>query len=315
MTDSFGREITYLRLSVTDLCSFRCVYCMPPEGVRKRPHGEILSLEELAEIAEAAVRLGIKKIRLTGGEPLVRPGIVSLVEKLAGLPGLEDLTMTTNGSLLPRYALPLKQAGLNRLNVSLDTLDPNRFREITRTGELSDVLAGLDAAAAAGFTNTKINAVLLGGFNDDGLRPLAELARDLPVSVRFIELMPLGTAARLPREAFLPAAAVLEALPELRFSGQDGVAKLYSAPGWQGTVGLIAPMSCAFCAGCSRIRLTSDGRLRTCLFSSEETALRGLHGPELEQAILNAVRNKPAQHRLCAEPLSGTGRAMHEIGG
>ncbi len=206
MTDSFGREITYLRLSVTDLCSFRCVYCMPPEGVRKRPHGEILSLEELAEIAEAAVRLGIKKIRLTGGEPLVRPGIVSLAEKLAGLPGLEDLTMTTNGSLLPRYALPLKQAGLNRLNVSLDTLDPNRFREITRTGELSDVLAGLDAAAAAGFTNTKINAVLLGGFNDDGLRPLAELARDLPVSVRFIELMPLGTAARLPREAFLPAA-------------------------------------------------------------------------------------------------------------
>ncbi len=315
MTDQFGRKITDLRLSVTDLCNYRCVYCMPPEGVKKRSHDEILSLEEMAEIAEAAVRLGIRKIRLTGGEPLVRPGIISLVEKLAQLPGLRELTMTTNGSLLPRFASALKDAGLDRLNISLDSLDPERFRSVTGSGSLDAVLAGLAAAETAGFHGTKINTVLLGGVNEKELRSLAELAKDAELTVRFIELMPLGVATRLPRETFLPAKDVLAALPELRSVGRQGVTELYAAPGWRGRVGLITPMSCAFCERCSRLRLTADGRLKPCLHSAEEIPLRGLHGKELEQAILEAVRKKPARQQLRADTPSETSRVMHEIGG
>jgi cyclic pyranopterin phosphate synthase len=215
MTDAYGRPITYLRLSVTDLCNLRCTYCMPPEGVCKREHSEICSIEELAELAGAFVGLGIQKIRLTGGEPLVRRGIVSLVEKLNALRplGLEELCLTTNGILLPDLAAPLRTAGMDRLNVSLDTLRPDRYRALTRGGELDRVLEGLAAAEAAGFRDLRLNAVLLKGVNDGELRDLALLAKDRPWSVRFIELMPIGPGAAL---EFLPAEAVLEAVPELR---------------------------------------------------------------------------------------------------
>ena len=317
MTDGFGRTIDYLRLSVTDLCNLRCAYCMPPEGVCKREHGEICSLEELAELAAAFVALGIKKLRLTGGEPLVRRGVVSLVERLAALKtaGLEELTLTTNGVLLPELAAPLRAAGLDRLNISLDSLRPDRFRALTRGGELDRVLAGIAAAEAAGFDRIRINTVLLKGVNEDELGALARLAQTHPWDVRFIELMPIGPAAAL-ADAFLPAKAVLEAVPELReVQSDNSVARSYKAPGWAGTVGLIAPMSRSFCAACSRVRLTADGKLKPCLHSPEEFPLRGLHGEALRSAILAAVQQKPAGHRLSPAHPSASARPMNEIGG
>lgn len=315
MKDGFGRTIDYLRLSVTDLCNYRCGYCMPEGGVCKKNHREICSLEELEELAAAAVELGVKKIRLTGGEPLVRRGILSLVERLAAMPGLEELSMTTNGSLLPEMAASLKAAGLDRLNVSLDTLDPDRFRALTRGGELQRVLDGLEAAEQAGFDKLKLNVVLLNGINDTELAALAGLAKRKARSVRFIELMPIGEAARWFPAAFLSAGRVLEAVPELKPLGLDGVARLYSALGWEGSVGLISPMSCAFCERCSRIRITADGKLKLCLHSEAELPLRGLHGAELKKALADAILQKPAAHRLSLQTPSQSARAMHEIGG
>ena len=313
MQDLRGRTIDYLRLSVTDLCNYRCLYCMGPDGVCKKEHREILSLEELAEIGRAAVACGVKKIRLTGGEPLVRRGILDLCRMLRALPGLEELTLTTNGAALPRMAADLKAAGVDRLNVSLDTLQPGKFRTITRCGELEEALAGLDAAEAAGFTGTKINAVLMGGVNDDEIADLAALTRKRDWSVRFIELMPLGVCAGWPRERFISADAVLQALPRWEAAGSDGVAELYRVPGWRGTVGLIRPMSRCFCAACSRIRVTADGKLKPCLHSAEEIPLRGLRGAALEDAIRRGAARKPDAHRLAVG--TDTERTMNEIGG
>lgn len=302
---------------MTDLCNLRCGYCMPPEGVCKRSHGELCSLEELEELAAACVELGIKKIRLTGGEPLVRRGVLTLVERLAALKtaGLEELCMTTNGTLLPELAAPLRAAGLDRLNISLDSLKPERFRALTRGGELDRVLAGIAAAEAAGFRGLRLNAVLLGGVNEDELGELARLARRHPWSVRFIELMPIGPGAAM-GSAYLPADRVLEAVPELLpQKTRDGVARLYSAPGWAGTVGLISPMSCGFCRECSRIRITADGKLKLCLHSAGEIPLRGLHGEALRGTIQAAIRRKPARHDLSPIHPSASPRAMNEIGG
>ena len=214
MLDNQGRNIRYLRLSVTDRCNFRCRYCMPAEGVCKREHSEMLSFEELTEIVRTAVSLGVSKVRLTGGEPLVRRGIVDLCRSLRAINGVRELTMTTNGALLPQYAAELKQAGVDRLNISLDTLNKDKFASLTRGGSLADTLAGLDAARHAGFRGTKLNAVLLGGVNEDEIPALAQLAQDREFEVRFIELMPIGECADWPRERFLSADAVLHALPE-----------------------------------------------------------------------------------------------------
>ena len=315
MKDRFGRTIDYLRLSVTDRCNYRCTYCMPEEGVCKRAHGDILSIEELYEIAAAAVRCGVKKIRLTGGEPLVRRGILGLCRMLRQIPGLETLAMTSNASLLAPVARELKSAGVNRLNISLDTLDAARFAEITRRGRLVDALAGLCAAKEAGFTNTKINAVLIGGVNEADIAPLAALTKDEQISVRFIELMPMGECAHWPAARFLPADTVLRALPELSFVDTDGVAERYRLPGAKGTVGLIRPMSCRFCGRCSRLRVTADGKLKPCLHSGEEISLRGLHGKALEAAITGAAMKKPAAHTLDAAHPSHAARDMNEIGG
>ncbi len=356
MTDAFGRTIDYLRLSVTDRCNLRCAYCMAPEEGCKREHGKICSLDELAELAAACVALGVKKIRLTGGEPLLRAGVLTLVERLNALraAGLEELCMTTNGTLLPEFAAPLRAAGLDRLNVSLDTLRADRFRSLTGGGDLNRVLDGLAAAEAAGFERLSLNAVLLRGFNDDEIADLARLAQEKPWSVRFIELMPIGPGAAM-RGAYLPAERVLELLPELRElqneesgikdqgSGIVGggalvapptseqssvgasiacplhtvpsVARLYTAPRWAGTVGLITPMSCDFCAQCRRIRITADGRLKLCLHSSEEIPLRGLHGEALTRTIRDAVLRKPARHQLADTQSSQSTRPMNEIGG
>jgi len=313
MTDCCDRTIRYLRLSVTDLCNYRCVYCMGEDGVPKRAHGDVLSIEELAEIGAAAVRCGVTKIRLTGGEPLVRRGVLTLCETLRAADGLGELALTTNGSLLPAMAADLRRAGVDRLNVSLDTLRPERFRALTRRGELSDVLRALDAARAAGFDALKLNVVLLGGVNDDEIADFAALTRDEALSVRFIELMPMGVCAMFPRERFLAADAVLAALPALVPVGGDGVAELYRMPGHRGTVGLIRPMSRCFCAECDRIRVTADGKLKPCLHSAAELPLRGLHGGALEDAIRRGAAQKPARHHLASG--SDTPRAMNEIGG
>ena len=315
MLDQTGRTIDYLRLSVTDLCNYRCIYCMGEDGVCKKDHREILSIEELAEMGKAAVACGVRKIRLTGGEPLVRRGILELCRQLRGLEGLEELTLTTNGSLLPGMAADLKTAGVDRLNISLDTLDDERFRAVTRRGELKDVLEGLRAAEDAGFVRTKINTVLLGGINDDEIPALVGLTREKAIGVRFIELMPMGPCADWPKERFIGADTVLEKVPALQLVRTDGVAEVYQVPGWAGTVGLIRPVSHCFCDRCNRIRITADGRLKPCLHSAREIPLRGLSGADLERAIREAVAEKPERHHLAEEHLSRSARNMNEIGG
>lgn len=325
MRDAQGRRIGYLRLSVTDRCNCRCAYCMPAGGVPMLSHDDVCSFEELARITEACCELGVSKVRLTGGEPLVRRGLPGLVRMLREVPGVRELAMTTNATLLAPVAAELRAAGLDRLNVSLDSLRPERYAAITRGARLDDALAGLRAAGDAGFTGTKINCVLMGGVNDDEVADIAGLARDQPVDVRFIELMPIGPAACWPRARFLPAEVVLEAVPELEpargrdearaDADRDGVAELFSAPGWAGRVGLIRPMSHRFCAGCTRIRVTADGRLKPCLHSADEVSLRGLAGEELRAALLAGIALKPAHHDMDGTHASESARAMNEIGG
>jgi len=314
MRDGCGRNIDYLRLSVTDLCNFRCRYCMPECGVPKRPHSEILSVEELVEIAGASAACGIRKIRLTGGEPLVRHGILDICRGVARIPGVEELCMTTNGSLLAELAAPLREAGVSRLNISLDSMVPEKFASISRRGSLSSVLEGIRAAEDAGFTGLKLDVVLIGGFNSDEIANFVGLTREHPWEVRFIELMPMGECAHWEKSCFLSGQAVLTACPELQPIATEGVARRYRIPGAPGTVGLIAPMSHSFCSQCRRIRVTSDGKLKGCLHSREEIPLRGLHGQELEAAIRRGILQKPEGHHLAAGG-SDTPRDMNEIGG
>lgn len=315
MRDAQGRRIDYLRLSVTDRCNCRCAYCMPADGVPMLSHDDLCSFEELARITEACCELGVTKVRLTGGEPLVRRGLLGLVRMLREVPGVRELAMTTNATLLAPVASELRAAGLDRINVSLDSLRPERYAAITRGARLDDALAGLRAAHDAGFTGTKVNCVLMGGVNDDEVADIAGLAREKPVDVRFIELMPIGEAAGWPRARFVDASAVLGAVPELAPVGTDGVAELFSAPGWAGRVGLIRPMSHRFCAGCTRIRVTADGRLKPCLHSADEVSLRGLAGRELREALLAGIALKPAHHDMDGTHASESARAMNEIGG
>ena len=315
MKDGKGRTIDYLRLSVTDRCNYRCRYCMDEAGAEKKNRSEILSIEELSEIGRAAVSLGVTKIRLTGGEPLLRPGILELCRNLRALEGLRELAVTTNGSLLPELARPLREAGVDRLNISLDTLREDRFTALTRRGSLKEVLSGLEAAEAAGFSRLKLNTVLIGGFNEDEIANLAALTLERPWSVRFIELMPMGVCAAFPESCFVPGEAVLETLPELESAGRDGVAECYRLPGAKGTVGLIRPLSHKFCDRCSRLRVTADGRVKPCLHTAEELPIRGLRGGALERALREAAARKPAGHCLETLRRSAAARDMNEIGG
>lgn len=315
MLDGEGRLIEYLRLSVTDRCNCRCTYCMPAGGVPMLGHRDILSFEELTEVVTACAQLGVRKVRLTGGEPLVRRGLPELVRMIRAVPGVEELAMTTNATLLAPVAAELHHAGLDRLNVSLDTLDAARYAELTRGGSLEDALAGLAAARDAGFSRTKVNCVLMGGVNDADVPRLAELARTEPIDVRFIELMPMGPCAGWPKARFIPAETVLEAVPGLVPLRRDGVAELWHAPGWAGNVGLIRPMSHRFCDGCSRIRVTADGRLKPCLHSAAEIPLRGLHGEALLSELRRGIAAKPAYHHMDQDHASQSARDMNEIGG
>ncbi len=311
MEDRYGRTIDYLRLSVTDRCGLRCRYCMPEaaEGA-----GDVLTLGELAEIAAAAVDCGVRKIRLTGGEPLLRRDLLELCRRLRALDGLEELCLTTNGLRLAALAAPLRSAGVDRLNVSLDTLRPDRYAAMTRGGRLEAVLEGLAAAEAAGFRNLKLNAVLIGGFNDDEIEALAGLTAEHPWEVRFIELMPMGPCAGWDRSRFLSCQAALDRLPGMEPLEDRGVARRYRLPGAAGTVGLISPLSHDFCAQCRRLRVTADGRLKGCLHSDAEVSLRGLRGEALRAAIRAGAAEKPLRHHL-TERKSDTHRNMNEIGG
>ena len=316
MKDSFGRAISYLRLSVTDRCNCRCRYCMASDGVFLRSHAELLTFEELVEVVGAATQLGCSKVRISGGEPLVRHGIVDLCRMVAHVPGIHELTMTTNATLLAPVAADLRAAGVSRLNVSLDTLRPDRYRAITRCGALADALAGIRAACAAGFPPPKINCVLMGGVNDDEIAEFVSLTMYEPVEVRFIELMPMGECASWPRTRFISGECVLEHVPGLRSVGTDGVAELYAIPGFVGRVGLIRAVSQRFCEECDRIRLTADGRLKPCLHSAAEVSVGGLHDTALVDALRGAILAKPAHHNLAPGlAASATWRTMNQIGG
>ena len=317
MIDQYGRNITYLRMSVTELCNLRCRYCMPEEGICKRNHDEMLTEDEMISAVEAAASLGITKLRITGGEPLIKKNIVSICRRAAAVDGIKEVCLTTNGTLLGQLAKPLREAGVSRLNISLDTLDPEKYAYITRTGTLPNAIRGIETALDAGFDKIKINAVLIGGFNDTEIRTLAELTQRYPVDMRFIEMMPMYDSGDFGAASYIPYTRVLEELPELTPVEQsDGVAKLYRLPEAQGNVGLISPVSAHFCAECNRIRLTADGKLKPCLHSGDEYSLKGLDAEGMKAVLREAIWNKPRWHgEMDAEHRSQAGRNMNEIGG
>jgi cyclic pyranopterin phosphate synthase len=324
--DQFGRTIEYLRLSVTDRCNLRCRYCMPEEGVTDLSHGDVLRYEEMLRVAAAGCRLGIRKIRVTGGEPLVRRGIVGFIGQLAALPEQPEITLTTNGLLLAEHAEALKAAGLSRVNVSLDTLRPERFKELTRRDGLERALAGIEAAEQAGMLPIKINVIPFAGFNADEIVPFARLTMSHPWDVRFIEFMPISAdldyASRdgLPMadvEALLRELGELEALPHQESSGP---AHMYRLPGAKGRIGLIPSVSGHFCADCNRLRVMADGRVRGCLFDNVETDLKpilreGGDDRALEDLLLEAACAKPEKHQINGKGFTPPNRRMHGIGG
>jgi cyclic pyranopterin phosphate synthase len=326
--DGYGREIDYLRISLTDHCNLRCVYCMPLAGLALLPSNELLSAEEIETVARAAMAVGFRKVRLTGGEPTLRPDLVEIVERLARIDGLSDLAMTTNGVRLPGLAGPLVAAGLRRINVHLDSLDPARVARIMRWGTLSDIWAGIVAAEAAGLHPIKINTVVASGFNEEDVVPLAALTLDRDWHVRFIETMPLGPGepADFSRTHLVANAenrarieAMLGPLSALPPGDPSDESRNYRLPGARGVVGFISPVSEPFCGTCNRMRLTARGRFHLCLLNDDEldvrAALRGGGGAEEVAAILlRAVRYKPIGHRLDLG-LSTEDRAMYQIGG
>jgi len=338
LSDFFNRPINYLRISVTDRCNLRCVYCMPPEGITLLPYGDILSYEEICLVARAASELGISKVRLTGGEPLVRAHLSGLIGMLAGIEGIDDLSLTTNGVLLGRYARELKAAGLKRVNVSLDSLHPERFERITRMGKLENSLQGIEAARAAGLHPVKINMVAMRGVNDDEITDFARLTREKGWHVRFIEFMPIGEVtsqesregglqtpdSRLQTEEFIPISEIMERIESLGILephslAGNGPARYFRLPKAEGTIGFISPVSEHFCFKCNRLRLTAEGKLRPCLLSDEEIDIReplrrGASVDELKRLIEQATQAKPRGHKL---QLGTTARnkAMCQIGG
>lgn len=315
MLDNFGRDIHYLRLSVTDLCNLRCKYCMPSTGIKQLRHEDILSVEEIESIVKASAKCGIRKVRITGGEPLVRRGIMDICERMSNVEGIEEVCMTTNGVLLKKYAKDLKKAGVDRLNISLDTLNPDKYAEITRGGDLNDVLDGMKYAEEAGFTNLKINIVLVGNYNDDEINNFVELTRYKNVQIRFIELMPIGQCKSWSKDTFISAETVLTKVKDLKAVNTEGVATIYKLDGAKGSVGLIRPMSSHFCPTCNRIRVTADGKLKACLHSDVEVMLKGLEEEKLETVIREAILQKPQKFSLSKECPSESGRYMNQIGG
>lgn len=329
MIDSFDRTIDYLRISVTDRCNLRCAYCLPPSGVRWQPRADLLSIAEIVRVVEVAAGLGFRKVRLTGGEPLVRPDLPALVCAIAQIPGIEDISLTTNGMSLEKLAAPLAEAGLSRVNVSLDTLDPEKFHRLTRFGNIERVWRGIEAAERAGLTPIKLNTVVIRGMNDDELLDLARQTLTHAWHVRFIELMPMGNEGDwgegLPvsGERYFSVQEMLTRLTPLGLtpaSGPvgNGPARTYRIPGALGTVGFISPLGEHFCATCNRLRLTADGRLRPCLLLNDEIPVRESlrQGQDISLLVQQAIAFKPSGHNLWAVGSSAAqNRVMCQIGG
>ena len=331
MKDAHGRVIDYLRISLTDRCNFRCIYCMPEDGVCQMDHDEILRIEDIERLVKVAAGIGIKSIRLTGGEPLVRKGVVDLVDSITNIDGIENVSMTTNGVLLPAMAEDLKRAGLSRVNISLDTLDPEQFKYVTRVGKLEDTLAGIDAALETGFDPVKVNAVTVKSLDQDFLA-FAKLSMDRPLHVRFIEYMPVGDSSEIGtgwgKEDVIPSKelfsiinerAAIEGLLPLESAAADplgwGPARYFEFPDAKGTVGFISPLSRHFCSACNRLRMTADGKIRPCLFSDTEydakQALRNGTDEQVRAVLMEALGAKPDDHH----DKVGTERGMSQIGG
>jgi GTP 3',8-cyclase len=324
LSDSFQRPINYMRVAVTDRCNLRCIYCMPEEGVASMPHSDILKYEELLTVIQAGAELGITRVRITGGEPLVRLGIVDFIRMLSGIPALEDISMTTNGIFLKEFAADLKAAGLQRVNVSLDTLKPEKFHKICRGGDLNQVLDGIETARAVGLNPVKINMVVMAGSNDDEVLDFARKTITDGWNVRYIELMPFtghngqtpeGIATRELKKLLDP----LGKMEPTRTSRGNGPAKYYRFPNTTGTVGFITALSEHFCFSCNRLRLTADGKLRPCLMSEEMLDLRGplrsgISNDELKKLIQQAVTAKPMGHHL-VEGQRPNDRPFCQVGG
>lgn len=323
--DAFGRHIHYLRVSLTDKCNLRCVYCMPEQMVF-RPNDELLTDDELVTVLRAASLLGFDKYRLTGGEPTVRPSLVDIVREIRALPNTREIAMTTNGLKLARLAHPLKAAGLDRVNVSIDSLDPARFRRITRWGDVRDALAGIAAAEAAGLVPIKLNAVVIRGFNEEDIVDLAALTLDRPWQFRFIEVMPFADVAEFQQASIVTTRDMMDRiearlgpLTDVNGGQLDGEARLYRLPNARGTVGFISPVSAPFCASCNRVRLTADGTLRLCLLKDGEVDLKtplrkGAKAEDLVEVVREAIWRKPWGHDL-ADGVIPLNRIMSEIGG
>lgn len=328
LTDTFGRQIDYLRISITDRCNLRCAYCLPVEGIEWTPLADMLSSQEILRFVEAAAALGIRKVRLTGGEPLVRPDVLDLIRGIKAIPGIQEVSLTTNGMLLARMAQALAHSGLDRVNVSLDTLDPEKFKRITRYGNLERVWRGLEAAENAGLKPVKINAVIVRGFNDGELKDFVHLAMHRAWHVRFIELMPVGNGGDwgpgfLPdRQRYFSVQEMMAALVGFNLRPSEapvgnGPARVFRAPGSLGSVGFISPLGQHFCDRCNRLRLTVDGKLRPCLLANTEISIREPYeGEPLQDLILRAVHQKPRGHTLSqAVHQDDPNRLMCQIGG
>ena len=326
LRDGLNRTVEYLRISVTDRCNLRCRYCMPPEGIARKSHDDILRYEEIVRAVRAVVPLGLTRVRLTGGEPLVRPGLPSLVRMLGAVEGLRDIALTTNGQLLAEHAPELHEAGLRRINVSLDTLRPDRYRDVTLGGEIEPVFEGLDAVRALGFSPIKINAVMIRGMNEDEAADFARLTLEEPYDVRFIEYMPMGQTGFWSPEAVVPEAetrAAVETLGPLGPAPMPATSRggeAWRLPGARGTIAFISPVSQPFCGQCNRLRLTADGKLRPCLLSDQSIDLRailraGACESYIRAAFAEAALGKPEGHRLTEGVTCPTITPMTAIGG
>jgi len=323
LRDAYGRSIEYLRISVTDRCNFRCVYCMPLEGLEWLPKSDILSYEEIARVVTELAPLGLRRLRITGGEPTLRPDLDSLIRMLRAIPEIEDISLSTNGVKLPSLAATFADAGLDRVNMSADSLRPDRIRAISRRNVDFDPIAAAGAAQAAGLSPIKLNVVVMRGINDDEVCDFARLTFEHDWHVRFIELMPVGEMRDLTWDHVVPSDEILGRLegispiePAIAPSRGNGPARYFRLQGAAGTVGIITPMSHTYCGSCNRVRLTADGRLRTCLFGEEETDLRTplREGLPLEPFFRSALASKPEQHHLLRMSVGGL-RALSQVGG
>jgi len=333
LIDNFGREISYLRVSITDRCNYRCIYCKPKEQFEFIPHEEILRYEEIVEIIEEAVNLGVTKVRITGGEPLARKGVVDFIKKLKEIKKLEDISLTTNGFFLSEYAEKLKDAGLNRVNISLDSLQEEKYKRITRGGSLEKALKGIDSALKAGLLPIKINTVLIRGINDDEVEDFVRLTLGRPLNIRFIEFMLSGEELKDNyRDKFISVLEIKESLAEkysfkpIDINSGNGPAKYYQIKGGQGTIGFITALSQHFCKTCNRIRLTSEGKLRPCLFSNMEVDIKqAIRNAKTDDKIIRSkiIRNnigeaisiKPEGHKLNEKFSNRDSFKMSKIGG